>query len=344
MRPTLTRSPATRLPAADDPGCPGHHEEVTIEDQLAEWARGAQALALLDETFAQGWIDFLTEPRDPAAVAAFTGQDPDRVRDVLAALVANGIAVTESGSYRLTPEYTAALADDAPTDLAAKVTNSRLVARQITNVVRTGSAPLSAEEALIVATAFAFRPGNGARAMVKLLFEPLPEMWEAMREGRLLDVGSGIGGFVLTAATMLPAMRATTLELIPEVAAAAAERAKHLGVSDRIDVRCMDARDFDEPSAFDVAFWAQPFFPAATRAATLAVIHRSLRPGGQLLVQELEAPSEGPGFALRRVVAQAQGIPFGRPLESLVTECLDAGFADARIIASDFGRVALISA
>lgn len=317
---------------------------MTIEDQLAEWARGAQALALLDETFTQGWISFLSEPRDPAAVAAFADQDSDQVRDILAALVANGIAVTESGRYRLTPEYAAALADDAPTDLAAKVANSRLVARQVADVVRTGSAPLSADEALTVATAFAFRPGNGARAIVKMLFEPLPEMWEAMRDGRLLDVGSGVGGFVLTAATVLPGMRATTLELVPEVAAAAAERAKHLGLNDRIDVRCMDARDFDEPSAFDVAFWAQPFFPTAARAATLAVIHRSLRPGGLLLVQELEAPSEGPGFTLRRLVAQAQGIPFARPLEDLVTECLDAGFADARIIASDFGRVALISA
>ncbi|MFI5890285.1 SAM-dependent methyltransferase [Actinoplanes sp. NPDC051513] len=317
---------------------------MSIDDQLAEWGRGAQALALLDAAFAQGWITFLAEPRDLASLAKLSQQDPDRVRDVLGALVANGIAVAESGRYRLAPDVAAAVAGDAPMDLGAKVANARLVARQVENVVRTGAAPLTAQEAVVVARSFAFRAGPGSRAVVTMLFEPMPEMWEAMRDGRLLDVGSGVGGFVLTAATMLPGMRATTLEVVPEVAAVAAARAKDLGVDDRIDVRCMDARDFVAAQAYDVAFWAQPFFPADARAATLATIRRSLRPGGLLLVQELEAPSEGPGFALRRLVAQAQGIPFARTIEDLVAECADAGFVDARVITSDFGRVALLTA
>jgi SAM-dependent methyltransferase len=188
------------------------------------------------------------------------------------------------------------------------------------------------------------RPGPGARAAVTTLLEPMPEMWEAMRHGWLLDVGSGVGGFVLTAATMLPGLRATTLELVPEVAAVAAARAKDLGVDDRVDVRCMDARDFVAPQPYDVAFWAQPFFPAPARPATLAMIKRSLRPGGLLLVQELETPSEGPGSTMRRLVAGARGIPFARPIEELVAECAEAGFADARIIAAPFGRVALVKA
>jgi SAM-dependent methyltransferase len=317
---------------------------ASIDDQLAEWARGAQALALLEATFAQGWIPFLAEPRDLATVAKHFRQDPDRVRDVLAALVANGIAGTESGRWQLTPEVAATIAEDAPLDLGAKVSHARLVARQVGDVVRTGAAPLSAEEAVVVARAFAFRPGPGARAVVTMLFEPMPEMWEAMGNGRLLDVGSGAGGFVLTAATMLPGMRATTLEVVPQVAAVAAARAKDLGVDDRIDVRCVDARDFVAADPYDAAFWAQPFFPAATRAATLATIKRSLRPGGLLLVQELEAPSAGPGFALRRLVAQAQGLPFARSIEDLVAECAEAGFTDARIIISEFGRVALVRA
>jgi hypothetical protein len=103
----------------------GHHGVVSIDDQLAEWGRGAQALALLDAAFAQGWITFLAEPRDLASLAKLSQQDPDRVRDVLAALVANGIAVAESGRYRLAPDVAAAVAGDAPMDLGAKVANAR---------------------------------------------------------------------------------------------------------------------------------------------------------------------------------------------------------------------------
>ncbi|WP_433361887.1 SAM-dependent methyltransferase [Actinoplanes sp. CA-142083] len=317
---------------------------MSIDDQLAEWGRGAQALALFHATFAQGWIKFLAEPQDLAAVAKFADQDPDRVRDVLAALIANGLVVADAGRYRVAPGVAEAIADEAPIDLGAKIENARLVARQVEDVVRTGAAPLTAEEAVVVARSFAFKPSPGARAVVTMLFEPMPEMWEAMREGRLLDVGSGVGGFVLTAATMLPGMRATTLELVPEVAAVAADRAKALGVDDRIDIRCMDARDFVAKVSYDVAFWAQPFFPAQARAATLAMIKRSLRPGGLLLVQELEPPSEGPGSTMRRMIAQSRGVPFARPIEELVAECVEAGFTDARIITADFGRVALLKA
>ena len=47
---------------------------------------------------------------------------------------------------------------------------------------------------------------------------------------------------------------------------------------------------------------------------------------------------------LRRLVAQARGIPFARTLEDLVDECSAAGFRDPRLITSAFGRVALLRA
>ncbi|HET6479656.1 MAG TPA: class I SAM-dependent methyltransferase, partial [Actinoplanes sp.] len=157
---------------------------------------------------------------------------------------------------------------------------------------------------------------------------------------------SGVSGFVLSAAAVLPGLRATTLELIPAVAAVAIARAKELGVDDRIDVRVLDARDLDEPSAYDAAFWAQPFFPEPTRAATLAMILRSLRPGGLLLVQQMNVEPTDAGahaeFTLRRLVAHAHDVPHGRPLADVVAEAEQAGFEPLTITQTDFGPIALV--
>jgi YbgC/YbaW family acyl-CoA thioester hydrolase len=313
---------------------------------LAEWERGTQAMALLTAVHEKGWTTFLVEPRDIGAVARFSGLASDRVNDILSALVAHGV-VTESGAhYQLSPAFAAAIADSAAIDLEAMINRANLVARQIDAVVRTGSAPLSADDALTVAYAVGVRPTAGARALFATLLDSLPEVRNAMESGRLLDVGSGVGGFVMTSATAMPQLRATTLEVVPEVAAVAAQRAKDLGVADRIDVRCLDARTFDEPSAFDLAFWAQPFFPEPTRAQTLAMILRSLRPGGLMMIQEMEAePGDAAGraaFALRRVVGHAQDVPFGRPLPALIAEAEAAGFELARLTDTALGRIALV--
>jgi SAM-dependent methyltransferase len=319
---------------------------MTMTERLAAWGRGAHALALLNAVNDRGWTTFLSEPRDLAAVAAFSGLPPERTGDVLYALVEHGVAEETDGRFRLAPAYAAALSDDAFVDLGAVIAYDALIARQVEDVVRTGTAPLREGDALTVALAVGLRPNPAAAAVVARLFEPLPEMWSAMRSGRLLDVGSGIGGFVMTAATLLPELRATTLELEPEVAAVAAERARALGVDDRIDVRTMDARDFDEPSAFDAANWAQPFFPESTRSATLAMIWRSLRPGGLMMIQEMESEpadlTQRPAFTLRRLVARARDMPFARPIADLVAEAAVAGFEPVRQVDSDFGQLALV--
>ncbi|WP_305785435.1 SAM-dependent methyltransferase [Symbioplanes lichenis] len=317
-----------------------------IEELLARWGQGAQALALLSA--AQELSGFLREERDVAAVAAFAGLTTGRAGDVLAALVAHDLAEEVApGRFRIAPGLAAALADDAPGDLPARIAQATLLTRQTEAAVRTGVVTLSAEDALTVARANAFRPGDGARAVVTKIFEAVPEVAAAMAHGRMLDVGSGVGGFVLTAAGMLPDMRATTLEVVPEVAAVARSRARALGVDDRVDIRVQDARDFDSPDAYDIAFWAQPFFPLPARPATLAMIHRSLRTGGLLLLQQLDTAPAGraelANFALRRMVAHAQGLPFARPMADLVAEAAPAGFSLIRELDEDFGRMALFS-
>jgi len=314
-----------------------------VTESLASWAHGAQALALINAAQQRGYTTYLAEARTPQEFAQFSGLPAPTADDVLAALVAHGVAEQNDGRFRLTDDMAAAR--DGLVDFAAQIEEAVLGARLVDSVLRTGEAPLTPADALVVAQANALRPSApGAGALVEKLFESAPEMWQAMAGGRLLDVGSGVSGFVLSAATVLPGLRVTTIELVPEVAAVAAARAQELGVADRIDVRAMDAREFDEPAAYDAAFWAQPFFPSPVRAATLAMILRSLRPGGFLLMQQLDAEPEDvrPAFTLRRMVARAQQLPFARPLADLVTEASSAGFEPVRTVLTDLGPVALL--
>ena len=288
-----------------------------VTESLATWAHGAQSLALVNAAQQQGYTTYLAEARTPQEFEQFSGLPARVAGDVLAALVAHGVAEQEAV----------------------------LGARFVDSAVRTGEATPTAADALVVAKANALRPSApGAGALVEKLFESAPEMWAAMAGGRLLDVGSGVSGFVLSAATVLPRMRATTIELVTEVAEVAAAQARELGVSDRVDVRVLDAREFDEPEAYDAVFWAQPFFPEPVRAATLAMIRRSLRPGGFLLVQQLDAvPAEvRPAFTLRQLVAGAQQLAFARPLDDLVTEISAAGFEPVRTVVTDLGPIALL--
>src|SRR5689334_8030121 len=149
--------------------------------------------------------------------------------------------------------------------------------------------PLSEPDALVTARA----TGGKASAVTEALYDKLflakiPELTEAIHNDRFLDVGCGVAGASTTLAGLFPDLRGTAIELVPTVAAETQRRIDALGVGDRIDLKVMDARDFDEKDVFGAAFWAQPFFPASTRQATLEMILRALKPGGTLFVQEME--------------------------------------------------------
>lgn len=318
---------------------------MVITESLAAWARGAQALALLSTANERGYLKHLASPRTPQEFATFAALPERPAGDILAALAEHGVVEETDGRFQLTADTSAAFAGIS--DFGAKIEEAALFARRVASVTRTGEAPLTAGDALLVARAFALRPTGSteAHAVIGRLLDATPEFRDATAGGRLLDVGSGVSGFTVNAATFLPGMRATTIELVPDVAAVPAARTKELGIDDRIDVRVMDAREFDEPAAYDTAFWAQPFFPEPTRAATLAMILRSLRPGGVLLVQQMDVePTEAEAraaFMLRRLVAHAHDVPHARPIAEVVAELEQAGFELMRVARTDFGPVAL---
>jgi cyclopropane fatty-acyl-phospholipid synthase-like methyltransferase len=158
-------------------------------------------------------------------------------------------------------------------------------------------------------------------------------------------VGCGVACATLTLATTFPEMRSVAVELVPTIAAEAVRRAEAHGVADRVEIRRMDARDVPERDEFVGAFWAQPFFPEASRPAVLAMILRALKPGGVLFLQELEAvPTEEgrPAYAVRRLIGRGLGTRFGPTAEDLAEEAEAAGFALDRIADTDFGRMVIL--
>ena len=315
-------------------------------NQVKTWSAGAQALALLSAVHERQWTTYLTQPRSLDELATFTMLPTDRLRDVLDALEAVGVVQLTDLGVALAPEYAALLSDDAPFSLDSLLDEAQMMNRLVADAVHgVSSGP---DSALTVANAYGLRPTVAAQAMFGQLLDALPDFRDALAGGRYLDVGCGVGSFVLSTAQTLPGMRAVGIELVPAVAAEGARRAVALDVADRVDIRCMDARDLDVEDEFDSAFWAQPFFPTDTRPQTLAAIRRALKPGAKLYMQELERLPE-PGverdaFALRRLVFTGWGVPFARSAEDLTAEAEAAGFILDRIASTPFGRIVVARA
>ena len=315
-------------------------------NQVKTWSAGAQALALLSAVHERQWTTYLTEPRSLDELATFTLLPSERLRDVVDALESIGVVQSTDLGVALTPEYAALLSDDAPSSLDNLLDEAQMMSRLVVDAVHGASS--GAESALTVANAYGLNPSATARAMFGQLLDALPDFRDALSEGRYLDVGCGVGSFVLSTAQTLPEMRAVGIELVPAVAAEGARRAVALGVADRVDIRCMDARDLDVESEFNSAFWAQPFFPTDSRPQTLAAIRRALKPGAKLYMQELErlpeAGAEREAFALRRLVFTGWGVPFARSAEELAAEAEAAGFVLDRVESTPFGRIVVARA
>jgi SAM-dependent methyltransferase len=318
---------------------------MEARQRLENLRAGAQFLTLLAAVEEKGWLGFLAEPRTDEELAEFAGLRLDRVQDVLAALEANGVVEREGGKARLSGPFDAVTADDAWIPLGDTLAQISLESRLIAAAVSSpGPLALSEDDALVVANAVGGRTTEVALTLYDQLIAQVPELAELPRRGRWLDVGCGVACASLTLATRMPEMRTVAVELVPAVAAEAVRRAQALGLADRVDVRRMDARDLTEQDGFVGAFWAQPFFPEATRPATLAVILRALRPGGKLLVQELEPQPSAetlPAHSLRRLIGHGLGAWFAPTAEQLAEEAVTAGFELDRIASTDFGRMVI---
>jgi cyclopropane-fatty-acyl-phospholipid synthase len=116
----------------------------------------------------------------------------------------------------------------------------------------------------------------------------------ALRPGmRLLDVGCGWGALVVHAARHY-GVRATGVTLSAAQREHGLARVAELGLADRVDIRAQDYREItDEP--FDAVSSIEMGEHVGERnyPAYAATLHRVLRPGGRLLLQQMSRGAAG---------------------------------------------------
>ncbi|MFE7752337.1 methyltransferase domain-containing protein [Streptomyces sp. NPDC057428] len=325
---------------------------MTARSTLKSWAEGLELIELVRATHRAGWLAHLRGETTVTELAAAHGVPPEHVSGVMAVLVSAGVVRSgdRTASFRLSPDFDALVAGASGVEMADVLDAVELARVQVAQAVRTVDQKpgFDGREALVLAREWGLRPTPGAQQLLGMLYESLPEFRARLESGGpLLDVGTGIGGALLTGLTLFDKLHAVGVELVADVAAECRRRAEAAGVGDRVDIRTMDARALSDESAFSACFWAQPFFPQDVRADTLATIFRALRPDGLLLVQELFPPQSGQDeptarTQLDRLFFTQRQIPFGLSAEELAAEGRAAGFQDARITDSPLGRLVVL--
>lgn len=310
---------------------------------LGGWIAGAQNFALLCAAVDVGVVDALRQRRTAAEIGEQCGLSPERAEALCFALTARGVCDKEGDCYRLAPDFVQLSGDGGMQRLSDTLDGADVVIRTLGRL----SDPAGAYTAMPPADLLAMAYSSSARAelpLARAFFEALaramPEVklaWE--NGGRHLELGCGIGGTLLGPALVFPRLTGVGVEIDPTIVEHVRGRAMELGLSDRIEIRQGDARDFGEEGSFDTALWSQTFFPADTRAPTLLALHRALVDDGLLVMpilfgnppqtpEALREPS-GRAFTLNRLVYGHWSVPLMGSKE-LQDEAAIAGFSFVR--------------
>lgn len=285
-----------------------------------------------------GLLTALREPKDvPAAVTAL-GVDETTVGALCRALVAIGVAEQNGATFSLKPAWQALTDPGAFVPLGTAIGGNAIEARLLGNG---GSYfGLTPDERVTYARSVSPDPfSDELVAAFRVQIANDPDRAGMAEGGRLLELGCGVAGRVLTTLRAMPQLTAVGVELTEDLAAEARRRAEALGLTDRFEVVCTDAADYrcDEP--FDFGFWSQFFFPAHAREGALATMRACLRPGAFVQsplgadFEKVRADPTGPAardFAIWRTLLDGWGVPERDP-DALIAEYEAAGFVDVAV-------------
>ncbi|MFF5360294.1 class I SAM-dependent methyltransferase [Streptomyces scabiei] len=136
-----------------------------------------------------------------------------------------------------------------------------------------------------------FGPADAQRAKLELIRRKL-----ALAPGsRLLDIGCGWGSFTLYAAER-HGVQVTAVTLAREQAAYVREQVRERRLGERVDVVCQDYRDI-QGGGYDAVATVEmgEHVGDAEYPAFAAALHRLVRPGGRVLVQQMSRRRNAPG-------------------------------------------------
>ncbi len=311
------------------------------EQALTPLATANNLLQLVARAEEAGLMAALRTPVSVTDAAARTGLAEHSVATLCRALVTLNVAESDGSTVVLTAAWHALTDPGAYVPLQLALAGIEIDGRL--QRARSGDTfwSMPAEDRITYARSISSDPYSDE--LVEAFRSDLmndPDRAAMAEGGRLLELGCGVAGRVLTTLRAMPNLRAVGVELSADLAGEAQRRAVELGVADRFEVVCVDAAEFDSTESFDYAFWSQFFFPESARAPALATLRRVLSSGAVVHAPTganfaaVDKNPQGPqarDFVLWRTVLDSWGVPERRP-EQLIAEFEAAGFQDVRIV------------
>jgi predicted O-methyltransferase YrrM len=317
---------------------PAYSEARSVLDPLLS---ATQLLGLLLGAHHSGLLAAARTPSSSAQLAAVTGIDESRVIDICRAFDAHGVLIQTEGRYRLADPWLVLTSPDSPKRfediLMFTFTQMKILANATAGDEDYWT--LTSEDRLAMAIGFSTNPfSSQAPAIAQAASQEVHDTLIA--GGHCLELGCGVSGMLFSRLRAYPKLTGVGVDRAPDLLAVARQRAAEIGVAERVQFFESDVSDFNAPAQFDVVFWSQPFFPAASRAAALRVSFQSLMPGGILITRLLPwEPSilidnlhtdAGKAYSLFQVINCSWGIPIV-DMETLLQEITDAGFLEVKL-------------
>lgn len=293
----------------------------TASHEFGELIAGAEAIALLTGALDTGVVGALSEASTVQQVAATTGLEEKHIETILHALEAYDLVRQDNDVFRLAPQLKLLASSDAPVPLAniLQVTKTRI--GHLSHLANAGKdyTALQSDEILFVAQGIISALSCTRNFVGTAIGRLMPEVKTLWQSGaHHLESGCGVGNNLFQIVTTYPRVTAVGVEIEPATANEAKRRAVLLNVSDRVEIRNMDACALTEDAVYDTAQWSQFFFPAPSRAAALSAVFKAVRPGGYVFMPLLQSVSVSAWAYRRDMLYGALRLTMSEPLMALV--------------------------